>query len=67
MLSCKDTTHLLSAAQDRKLAWSERMSLEMHLVMCKGCTNFRKQMTFLRTACRRYTAGIQNEDPSRKV
>jgi hypothetical protein len=54
MLSCKDVTHLLSEGQDRKLTVGERMSLEMHLAMCKGCSNFKKQMSFLRTACRRY-------------
>lgn len=54
MLSCKEVTHLLSDGQDRKLTLAERINLEMHLAMCKGCSNFRKQMEFLRTACRRY-------------
>lgn len=54
MLSCKDVSRLLSESQDRKLTVSERLKLEMHLAMCKGCSNFRKQMNFLREACRRY-------------
>lgn len=54
MLSCKDITHLLSESQDRKLAVSERLQLEMHLAMCRGCKNFKSQMAFLREACRRY-------------
>lgn len=54
MLSCKDTTHLLSESQDRKLVVSERLQLEMHLAMCKGCKSFKSQMAFLREACRRY-------------
>jgi len=58
MLSCKDVTHLLSEAQDRKLTLAERMSLEMHLAICKGCANFKKQMVFLRKACRSYTDRI---------
>jgi hypothetical protein len=62
MLSCKDVTHLLSEGQDRKLALSERLSLEMHLVMCKGCSNFKKQMSFLRTACRRYTDRVRSDE-----
>jgi hypothetical protein len=52
MLSCKETTHLLSEAQDRPLAFRERFALGMHLLMCKGCTNYRAQMDFLRQACR---------------
>lgn len=54
MLTCKEVTHLLSEGQDRKLSLSERISMEMHLAMCKGCSNFRKQMNFLRAACRHY-------------
>lgn len=53
MLSCKQVTHLLSEGQDRKLTVAERVRLETHLVVCEGCRNFRKQMDFLRAACRR--------------
>lgn len=54
MLSCKEVTHLLSEAQDRKLALAEKMHLEMHLAICNGCKNFKSQMSFLREACKRY-------------
>ena len=62
MLSCKEVTHKLSEAQDRELSLSERLQLEMHLAMCHGCRNFRKQMTFLRMACRRYVSGRGGPD-----
>ena len=66
MLSCKDVTHLLSEGQDRKLTLGERVQMEMHLAMCKGCSNFRKQMDFLRTACRRYVdTALSDEDQPR--
>ncbi len=54
MLTCKEATRLLSEAQDRGLSWTERLRLETHLLMCRGCTNFKAQMAFLREACRRY-------------
>ena len=54
MLSCKEITHLLSESQDRKITVSERVHLEMHLAICKGCKNFKSQMSFLREACKRY-------------
>lgn len=54
MLSCKEVSHLLSEAQDRKLNLSEKMHLEMHLAICRGCRNFKEQMNFLREACQRY-------------
>lgn len=54
MLKCKEVTHLLSEGLDRELSMSERVRLEMHLMMCRGCTNFKAQMLFLREACKRY-------------
>jgi hypothetical protein len=54
MLSCKESTRLLSEGQDRKLTLSEKVQLEMHLTLCKGCKNFKSQMSFLRTACQCY-------------
>lgn len=54
MLSCKEATHLMSEAQERDLSLGERLQLKLHLAICDGCTNFRRQMNFLRQACRRY-------------
>ena len=53
MLTCKEATRIMSEAQDRKLGAGERLQLEMHLTLCRGCRNFRQQMEFLRAACRR--------------
>lgn len=61
MLSCKEVTHLLSEAQDRKPTLAERVQLEMHLAMCRGCTNFKKQISFLREACKRYGTERQQD------
>lgn len=54
MLSCKEVTRRLSAAQDRELGLAERLQLKMHLALCAGCRNFSRQMDFLRAACKRY-------------
>lgn len=61
MLSCKEVTHLLSESQDRPLGMAEKMQLEMHLAICKGCKNFKGQMSFLREACKRYLADHTGE------
>ena len=66
MLTCKQVTHQLSEAQDRKLSLMERVNLEMHLAMCKGCSNYKKQMDFLRKACRNYAKGFLQKRPSDK-
>lgn len=54
MLSCKETTQRLSEAQDRGMSLSETLQLKMHLAMCGACSNFSKQLDFLRVACKRY-------------
>ena len=53
MLSCKEVTRLVSQGLDRRLAWSERLRLRVHLAICDGCSNFRKQIDFLRRAVQR--------------
>ena len=50
MLSCRETTRLLSQGEDRELAFGERLALRVHLVICKGCRNVSAQFRFLRTA-----------------
>ena len=57
MRSCKEISVLLSQAQERPLGGIERLSVELHLLICKGCSNFRAQLRFLRTAVRRYRDG----------
>jgi predicted anti-sigma-YlaC factor YlaD len=53
MLSCKEATHLVSQGLDRRLGLGERVALRLHLAICDGCSNFKKQVAFLRKAMRR--------------
>ncbi|WP_127476115.1 zf-HC2 domain-containing protein [Sulfurivermis fontis] len=57
MLTCKHATKLMSQAQDRPLTLRERIGLRLHLMMCSGCTQFERQLHFIRTACRRIGGG----------
>ena len=52
MLSCKETSRLLSEGEDRKLAFGERVMLRVHLAICKGCRNVNARFRFLRRAVR---------------
>jgi len=51
MLNCKNATMLMSQSQDRPLALTQRISLRFHLLLCSGCNNYNKQMSFIRKAC----------------
>jgi hypothetical protein len=57
MLSCKEATELMSQEQDRPLSLAERLGLRLHVLICAGCRNYRRQMNVLRAACRRFGGG----------
>lgn len=54
MRNCRETTELLSLAQDKKLGFLDRMGLRMHLAMCGGCSNFARRLEILKSAMRKY-------------
>ena len=56
MLSCKEVAHLVSEGLDRKLGLGERLRIRLHLAICDGCTNFSRQIAFLRRAIRQLGA-----------
>jgi len=57
MLNCREVTELCSEEMERSLRLREQMSLGAHLLMCSGCTNYRKQMKTLRQVMQAYAAG----------
>lgn len=48
MLSCERATALFPQSLDRDLTFRERLSLRMHLAMCKLCRRFARQLAFMR-------------------
>ncbi len=49
MLSCKDVTRLVSENLDRDLSLWRRIGLRLHVMMCKGCSAYRRQIESLNT------------------
>jgi predicted anti-sigma-YlaC factor YlaD len=54
MLNCKQAAALMSQGMDKELGLFQKMSLRAHLMMCKGCRNFNKQMAFLRQSIQKF-------------
>ena len=52
LLTCKETTRLVSQGLDRELAFGERVALRLHLAICLGCRRAGAQMGYLRKAVR---------------
>jgi hypothetical protein len=57
MLNCKEVTEVCSAEMDRPLRLGEQVSLRAHLMMCAGCTHYRKQLKTVREVMRAYAEG----------
>lgn len=57
MLKCIEVTQLCSQEMERPLLLAERLRLGTHLMMCTGCSNFRRQMRALRQLARAYAEG----------
>ncbi len=53
-MDCRHATQLISEAEDRSLGITERVGLEVHLTICRGCDNYREQLRLLQQACRVY-------------
>lgn len=54
MLSCKDVSELLSESQEYRLTLRRRMIILMHLGMCSGCRNLKRQLEAMRKITRQY-------------
>ena len=52
LLTCRETTRLVSQGLDRELEFGERVALRLHFAMCLGCRRASRQMAFLRRAVR---------------
>ena len=50
--SCRRAVRLQSEALDHPLTFRERLGLRFHLLICKWCRRYGKQIAFLRTAAR---------------
>lgn len=62
MLNCREATKLLSESLEQPLPLLRRLGLKMHLLMCRFCSRFEKQIKFMRDITRRYEKQNQEED-----
>jgi len=55
MLTCRQTTQLLSEKQDRKLGLKEKWQVQFHISYCQHCRRFGQQMKTLSLISKEYT------------
>ena len=69
MLSCKEAAQHVSEGLDRELSFWRRMSLRFHVLMCRACSRYRRQIKALDEAVSEHYRGdssVQNPDPLEK-
>lgn len=48
LLSCKQISELVSKSMDVKLPWYQRLAVRFHLLYCRACIRYRRQLRNLR-------------------
>src|SRR6266481_5246881 len=62
---CKTAARLQSEALDRKLPLRQRFGLRVHLLLCKWCRRYGKQIVFLRGAAHEHPDELADRVPQR--
>lgn len=53
MLSCRDITRLISESMDRTLPVGKRLGVRLHLILCRFCARYERQLLLIRDTVRR--------------
>lgn len=61
--SCKIATALISKSLDVDLSLKERLFLNLHLMMCNMCINYRRQLKSLKKTLPKYLDAISISPP----
>ncbi len=64
MLSCKDVTQLLSESMDASLPIGKRIGVRLHLLICKFCLRYKRQLLLIRETVRRIVAAEESSGES---
>lgn len=56
MLSCKDVTRLISELMDTSLPIGKRVGVRLHLLICRFCRRYERQLLLIRETVRRLAA-----------
>jgi hypothetical protein len=65
MRTCKEASALLVAREDRALPVGERLALRLHLLACKTCPDFERQLLIMRQAMKKWRNYSEEDAGSR--
>ena len=58
MMSCEESTKLISESIDRKLPLMKRLGLKIHIMMCRFCGRYAVQLNFIEEVLGKYRRDI---------
>ena len=64
---CREIVPLISQAQDRPLAWRERLQMRLHLFTCRFCTRYLLQLNVLRDTVRTSAQNAPDSDAAPRL
>lgn len=67
MPTCKEAAALLIANEDRLIRLRDRVRVRLHLMACKTCPNFERQLLTMRSAMRQWRNYASDEPPTPKA
>lgn len=60
--TCKEAAALMVAREDRPLSLGDRLALRLHLMVCKACPRFERQLLTMRNSMRQWRHYVENQD-----
>lgn len=67
MFRCQDVTQKISRSFDRPLPLGHRLAIQMHLMMCRYCARFQRQLVMLRKISRIEDEHRSSDDAPQKL
>lgn len=53
-INCREATRIVLEGEERELALAERLTLKVHLAICRACPRFVRQVEMMRGAMGRW-------------
>ncbi len=60
MFTCREVTEI--CASDKKLVGSEKLKFKLHLLICRACSSYAKQIEILKKALKSRSEKIEAEE-----
>ncbi len=64
MRRCRDISQLVSRSMDEKLGIEDRMAMRLHLLLCRHCTNFARQLGLLGRLAKKFAGSDRGSPPA---